>query len=45
MIVIFGPDAEVTPISESPYKRLTDEELSKISEYQIAGRAPAVSYG
>src|SRR5437868_6300974 len=40
MIVIFGPDAEVTPITESPYKRLTDEELSKISEYQIAGERP-----
>ncbi len=40
MIVIFGPDAEVKPIVESPYKRLTDDELSKISEYQIPGERP-----
>src|SRR5246127_1044521 len=37
MIVIFGPDAEVKPIVESPYKRLTDDDLSKIGEYQIPG--------
>src|SRR4029077_9263630 len=29
MIVIFGPDAEVKPIVESPYKRLSDDELTK----------------
>jgi hypothetical protein len=40
MIVIFGPDAEVKPIMEAPYKRLTDEELSKIGEYQIPGERP-----
>jgi carboxypeptidase Q len=40
MIVIFGPDAEVKPIVESPYKRLTDDELSKVSEYQIPGERP-----
>jgi carboxypeptidase Q len=40
MIVIFGPDAEVKPITEAPYKRLTDEELSKIGEYQIPGERP-----
>src|SRR5262249_35565162 len=28
MIVIFGPDADVKPIIESPYKRLTDDDLS-----------------
>src|SRR6266852_5435292 len=37
MIVIFGPDAEVKPIVESPYKRLGDDDLAKIGEYQIPG--------
>jgi carboxypeptidase Q len=40
MIVVFGPDAEVKPIVESPYKRLSDEDLSKIGEYQIPGESP-----
>jgi len=40
MIVIFGPDAEVKPIIESPYKRLADDDLSKIGEYQIPGERP-----
>ncbi len=39
-IVIFGPDAEVKPIAESPYKRLTDDDLSRIGEYQIPGERP-----
>ena len=37
MIVIFGPDAEVKPIVEAPYKRLADDDLAKIGEYQIPG--------
>src|SRR5258708_10306986 len=40
MIVIFGPDAEVKPIIESPYKRLSDDELSKTGEYEIPGERP-----
>src|SRR5438270_9996307 len=40
MIVIFGPNAEVKPIAESPYKRLTEDELSKIGEYEIPGERP-----
>lgn len=40
LIVIFGPDAEVKPIVEAPYQRLTDDELSKIGEYQIPGERP-----
>ena len=40
MIVIFGPDAEVKPIIESPYRRLTDDDLSKVGEYQIPGERP-----
>ena len=35
MILIFGPDAEVKPINEAPFKRLSDDELAKITEYQI----------
>ncbi len=40
MIVIFGPDAEVKPIAEAPYKRYTDEDLAKTGEYQIPGERP-----
>lgn len=39
-IVIFGADAEVKPIVESPYKRLGEDDLSKIGEYQIPGERP-----
>src|SRR5712675_2615781 len=35
MILISGPDAEVKPITEAPFKRLSDDELAKIAEYQI----------
>ena len=35
MIVIFGPDADVKPISQSPFSRLSDDELAKIGEYEI----------
>ena len=40
VVVMFGPDAEVKPIIESPYKRLTDEDLSKVGEYEIPGERP-----
>jgi peptidase M28-like protein len=40
MIVIFGPDAEVKPIAEAPFQRMTDDELAKTSEYQIPGERP-----
>jgi len=40
MIVIFGPDAEVKPITEAPYKRLSDDDLAKTGEYQIPGERP-----
>jgi carboxypeptidase Q len=40
MIVIFGPDAEVKPIVDSPYKRLSDDELAKTGEYEIPGERP-----
>lgn len=41
MIVIFGSDADVKPINEAPFKRLTDDELAKIGEYQVPGERPA----
>jgi carboxypeptidase Q len=40
MIVILGPDPEVKPITEAPYKRLSDDDLAKISEYEIPGERP-----
>ena len=41
MIVILGPDAEVKTITEAPFKRLSDDDLSKISDYEIPGERPA----
>ena len=35
MIVIFGPDSDVKPISEAPFSRLSDDELAKIGQYEI----------
>jgi len=40
MIVMMGPDAEVKPITEAPYKRYTDEDLAKTGEYEIPGERP-----
>ena len=39
-IVMFGPDAEVKPITEAPFKRLTDDDLAKIGDYQIPSERP-----
>ena len=44
MILIFGPDAEAKPISEAPYKRLSDEDLNKVAEYQIPSERPPFRY-
>jgi hypothetical protein len=44
MILIFGADAEVKPIIESPYKRYTDDDLAKTAEYQIPGERPAFRF-
>ncbi len=41
MIVIAGPDADVKPITETPYKRYTDDDLAKTGEYEIPGERPA----
>jgi carboxypeptidase Q len=35
MILIFGPDADVKPVSEPLYKRLSDDDLAKRSEYEM----------
>jgi carboxypeptidase Q len=40
MIVISGPDAEVKPINEAPFKRYTDDELSKTNAYEIPPDRP-----
>jgi hypothetical protein len=40
MIVMLGPDPEVKPITEAPFKRYTDDDLAKIVEYQIPGERP-----
>src|ERR1700719_3919824 len=44
MIVIFGPDADVKPIAEAPFKRLSDDDLSKLSDYQIPGDRPPLRF-
>jgi carboxypeptidase Q len=40
MIVISGSDADVKPITEAPFKRLTDDELAKIGDYEIPSERP-----
>jgi len=40
MILIFGPEAEVKPITEAPFKRLSDDDLAKIAEYQVPSEHP-----
>jgi carboxypeptidase Q len=44
MIVIFGPDPEVKPIIEAPFKRYTDDDLTKIADYQIPSERPAFRF-
>jgi hypothetical protein len=44
MIALFGPDAEVKPITEAPFHRLSDEELAKIGQYQIPSEHPPFNY-
>jgi carboxypeptidase Q len=33
-IVILGTDADVKPITEAPYKRLSDDDLAKLAQYE-----------
>src|SRR5258708_16824764 len=44
LILIFGPDAEVKPITEPPFKRLSDDDLAKIGEYQIPSEHPPLRF-
>jgi carboxypeptidase Q len=44
MILIFGPDAEVKPITEAPFKRLSDDDLAKIGEYQVPSEHPPFNF-
>jgi hypothetical protein len=44
MIVLLGPDAEIKPITELPYQRLSEDELNKVSDYQIPGERPAFRF-
>lgn len=41
LIVLFGPDEELKPVTEAPFKRLTDDELAKIGDYEIPSERPA----
>src|SRR5271154_1334652 len=43
MIVILGADAEAKPITEAPFKRDSDDDLVKLSEYQTASEHPPLS--
>ncbi|MGA7474026.1 MAG: M20/M25/M40 family metallo-hydrolase [Candidatus Sulfotelmatobacter sp.] len=40
MIVILGADPDVKPITEAPYKRMSDDDLAKLADYQIPGDHP-----
>ncbi|MDX6712595.1 MAG: hypothetical protein QOH96_3611 [Blastocatellia bacterium] len=44
MIVILGADAEVKPIAEAPYKRLGDDDLAKLADYQIPADHPTFNF-
>ena len=44
MIVFLGPEADVKPITEAPYKRLSDDDLAKLSDYQIPGEHPPFNF-
>jgi len=40
MIVLLGTDAEVKPITEAPYKRYSDDDLTKTGEYEVPADRP-----
>ena len=44
MIVILGADPDVKPITEAPYKRLSDDDLAKLADYQIPGDHPPLRF-
>jgi carboxypeptidase Q len=40
LIAIFGPDGDVKPIAEAPFKRLADKDLADISQYAVPSEQP-----
>ena len=40
MVAVFGPDGDVKPVTEAPYKRYSDDDLARTAEYQIPGERP-----
>ena len=40
MIALFGPDTDVKPITDVPFKRLSDDDLARIGQYQIPSEHP-----
>lgn len=40
LIVIFGPEPDVKPIIEAPYERMSEKELTDISQYQVPSEKP-----
>ncbi len=44
MIVILGADADVKPITDSPYKRLSGDDLAKLADYQIPPDHPPFNF-
>ena len=44
MILLFGPDPDVKPVTEAPFKRLSDDDLAKIGEYQVPSEHPPFTF-
>jgi carboxypeptidase Q len=44
MIVIFGPDPEVKPVSQPLFERLTDKDLADIGQYPIPSEKPGLRF-
>jgi carboxypeptidase Q len=44
MILLFGPDPDVKPVTEAPFKRLSDDDLTKIGEYQVPSEHPPFTF-
>ncbi len=44
MVLVFGPDPDVKPITEAPFTRLDDKELAKIGQYEIPSEKAAFRF-
>jgi acetylornithine deacetylase/succinyl-diaminopimelate desuccinylase-like protein len=44
MIAVFGPDADVKPITEAPFKRESDDDLAKMAQYEVPGQRPPFTF-